>query len=56
MENKAKNKKPYTKPTVKTIELETSEVLAVGCKIAGSSAANGRHPPCWSSGCQNRGS
>ena len=35
-----KTKQPYEKPRLRTIELAAEEVLATGCKVAGSGTFN----------------
>ena len=49
-------KMSYSKPSIKIIELETEEVLAVGCKNSSGVAVSGSFPPCWSNSCQSNGS
>jgi hypothetical protein len=48
-------RKPYEKPKLRVIELETDQVLAVGCKLAfGGSAI--RATPCIANFCAEAGS
>lgn len=37
--NNVKNKKTYEKPMLRIIELETDQVLILGCKLAGGGSA-----------------
>jgi hypothetical protein len=49
-------KERYEKPELVVIELKAEEVLAVGCKTVGKTAAGGR-PVCgFAQGCNRRGS
>jgi hypothetical protein len=49
-----KTKKPYEKPRLRIIELAAEEVLAVGCKTAGTGAFG--LPTCRARPCVNTGS
>ena len=49
-------KQPYEKPLLKSVELMTNEVLAVGCKGSSDTAVRSGGPPCWASNCQGQGS
>ncbi|MGD2085467.1 MAG: hypothetical protein PVH61_04705 [Candidatus Aminicenantes bacterium] len=60
---KAKNKidrnntgKPYEKPGLRIIELETDQVLAVGCKMDGAGSAVGIPASCVGNFCAEVGS
>ena len=51
-----KSKERYERPELVVIELKAEEVLAVGCKTVGRTAAGGR-PVCgFAQGCNRRGS
>lgn len=51
-----KTGKPYEKPTLMIIELETDQVLAVGCKLDGSGSAIGIPASCVGNFCAEVGS
>jgi hypothetical protein len=55
-QEKKKSKKPYEKPMLRTIELAAEEVLAVGCKLAGSGNAYGSVVSCIVNSCAGPGS
>ncbi|MBU1693899.1 MAG: hypothetical protein KKC51_08025 [Verrucomicrobia bacterium] len=50
-----REKKTYSRPRLRTVELAASEVLTEGCKTAAGSAPFGA-PPCWSNSCNVEGS
>lgn len=49
-------RKQYTAPTLKTVALNTKEVLAVGCKNTDGISPVSEAPPCWANSCQSSGS
>ena len=53
--NNSKNKKIYKKPGLRIIQLETDQVLAVGCKLTSGGSAIGV-TPCIASFCAQDGS
>jgi hypothetical protein len=53
----ATKRKPYTKPRLRTIELEVREVMAIGCKTQGQGMPNfGKHGCGIHQGCMQDGS
>jgi hypothetical protein len=50
------HKKPYQKPLLLTIELETDQVLGVGCKLATAGADYGDPATCIGNFCAEAGS
>ena len=53
--NDAGEKSKYSKPRLRTIELATDEVLAVGCKT-NKSGFNVNSSPCMANNCSKQGS
>lgn len=49
-----RERRPYSSPEVKRVELKTEESLAAGCKTSGTSAPGAS--PCNSNSCFNLGS
>lgn len=49
------NKEPYTKPRLRVINIESDQVLGVGCKLDGGGAAFGASP-CPANFCAEAGS
>jgi len=50
-------KQTYEKPRLRAIELDSEEILAIGCKSAQSGSAPGSNtPPCMIRGCSGKGS
>jgi len=50
--NLKKKKTPYQKPELRIIDLAADEVLTIGCKSAGTIAADSNaQPGCFNSGC-----
>ncbi len=49
-------RKPYEKPKLRIIELETDQVLGVGCKMDGSGSAVGIPASCVGNFCAEVGS
>ncbi len=54
--NKATNKRVYEKPSLRIIELETHQVLILGCKLAAGGQAPLNVVNCVDSGCSTAGS
>ena len=53
--NNTKNKKIYEKPGLRIIELETDQVLVLGCKLDSGGTASGA-VPCIANFCAEAGS
>ena len=54
--NNLKNKKAYEKPTLRIIELETDQVLILGCKLANTGSAPLDPVTCIANLCAEAGS
>lgn len=56
MQEKGKNKQPYQKPRLRTIELSSEEVLQPGCKLATGGTDFGDPATCIGNFCSKAGS
>lgn len=54
--NNTKNKKTYEKPGLRIIELETNQVLVLGCKLASGGTAAADPATCIGNFCAEAGS